>query len=141
MMAAHTQAMSEEAPILIDAPDAGGVSYAKEFLERLGHATMVCQGPAEGTVCPILTGEGCEMVESAGGVVFELDLDRPHHREILAAYKETLDEETPVRVVVPPEQARQYADLLQGVPLWSEEPSIGQLDGFAAEVESVDESG
>jgi hypothetical protein len=130
--------MDAELPILIDAPDAGDVSYAKEFLERLGHQTMICQGPSEGHICPILRGDSCEMIESAGGVVYEFDLDRPQHREILAKYKEKLAEGTPVRVVVTPEHAEKYADLLVGVQVWSEQPSIGELDGFAAQVESVD---
>jgi hypothetical protein len=132
--------MDRQVPILIDAPDAGDVSYAKEFLEGLGHQTMVCQGPSEGTVCPILRGDSCEMIESAGGVVYEFDLDRPQHREILTKYKETLSDDKPIRVVVTPEHAAKYADLLVGVQVWSEEPSIGELDGFAAQVESVDQA-
>ena len=129
--------MEGQVPILIDAPDAGGVSYAKEFLEKLGHATMVCQGPEEGTVCPILRGDSCSMIESAGGVVYEFDLDRPTHRDILAKYKENLSDETPIRVVVTPEHAEKYADLLEGVAVWGHEPSIGELDGFAAGVEAA----
>ena len=124
-------------PILIDSPDAGDVSYATKFLENQGHTVMVCQGPAEGTICPILAGTKCEMIESAGGVVYEFDLDRPTHREILAKYKENLSEETPIRVVVTPEHAAKYADLLKGVAVWSHEPSIGELDGFSAQVEAV----
>jgi hypothetical protein len=129
--------MEGQVPILIDAPDAGGVSYAKEFLEKLGHSTMVCQGPSEGTVCPILRGDACEMIDAAGGVVYEFDLDRPAHREILAKYKENLEEETPIRVVVTPEHAEKYSELLEGVSVWSHEPSIGELDGFAARVEAA----
>ena len=129
--------MEGQVPILIDAPDAGSVSYAKEFLEKLGHSTMVCQGPNEGTVCPILRGDVCEMIDAAGGVVYEFDLDRPAHREILTKYKENLDEDTPIRVVVTPEHAAKYAELLEGVSVWSHEPSIGELDGFAARVEAA----
>jgi len=62
----------------------------KEFLERLGHPVLVCHGPDWGRACPIIRGQ-CPMVESAHGVIFQLDLDRPQHRVILKRYQESLD--------------------------------------------------
>ncbi len=124
-------------PILIDVSATGDVGYARDFLAKLDHPTLVCHGPGDG-ICPILRGESCELLDSARGVVYELDLDIPQHREILARYQELLDTDVPVRVVIKPGQEKTYADLLAGVRVWSEEPSIGELDGFAAEVEAAD---
>lgn len=123
--------------ILFDIPG-GGEPADTGFLEQLGHRVMVCPGPAERTLCPILTGEGCELAESAHGIVFELDLDRPQHRAILAKYKETLRSDVPIRVVVRPGQTEKYPDLVRGLKLWTDIPVAGDLDALAAEVEAAD---
>jgi hypothetical protein len=123
--------------ILFDIPG-GGEPADTGFLEQLGHRVMVCPGPAEGTLCPILTGEGCELAESAHGIVFELDLDRPQHRAILTKYKETLRSDVPIRVVVRPGQSEKYPDLVRGLKLWTDTPVAGDLDALAAEVEAAD---
>ncbi|HEX6145709.1 MAG TPA: hypothetical protein VF083_02955 [Acidimicrobiia bacterium] len=123
--------------ILFDIP--GGVQPADSgFLEQLGHRVMVCPGPASGTLCPILSGEGCELAESAHGIVFELDLDRAQHRAILAKYKENLRSDVPIRVVVRPGQAEAYPELIKGLKLWTHAPAAGDLDALAAEVEAAD---
>ncbi len=135
--------MAEEefkGPILIDVSATGDAGYARQFLEKIDHPVMVCHGPGDGVVCPILTGQGCDMVDSAHGIVFEFDLDKPLHREILAAYQENVPEDVPIRVVVKPGQEKRYPELLRGVSVWAHEPSIGELDGFAAEVEAADET-
>jgi hypothetical protein len=121
--------------ILFDVP-AGEEVLDKHFLEQLGHRVRVCNGPAPGTLCPILKGEGCQLAEGAHGIVFELDLDRPQHRAILRQYKSSLREDVPLRVVVPPDQAVEYAGLLKGLRLWSHAPVAGDLDALAAEVEA-----
>jgi hypothetical protein len=72
--------------------------------------------------------------------VFQLDLDRPQHRSILARYQEVLPEDVPIRAVVSEQQAEQYAELLRGVQTWLDEPTAGDLDGFAAEVEAADDT-
>lgn len=110
----------------------------KDFLERLDHPVMVCHGPDWGHACPLLK-DGCDMVDSAHGVIFQLDLDRPQHRTILAKYQETLEDEVPIVAVVPTGQEATYRDLLAGVEVWSDKPTIAQLDGFAARVEAVDD--
>ncbi|NNJ48131.1 MAG: hypothetical protein HKP18_09920 [Acidimicrobiia bacterium] len=46
--------------------------------------------------------------------------------------------DVPLRVVVQPGQDRTYADLLRGLPVWTHDPSPGELDGFAAMVEAAD---
>jgi len=110
----------------------------KAFLERLDHPVMVCHGPDWGHACPLLK-EGCAMVDSAHGVIFQLDLDRPQHRTILTKYQEVLDDEVPIVAVVPTGQETTYRDLLAGIEVWTDAPTIAQLDGFAAQVEAVDE--
>jgi hypothetical protein len=123
--------------ILFDTPG-GGAPVDAAFLEQLGHRVMVCGGPDQGTICPILTGAGCELAESAAGIVFELDLDRPQHRAILNRYKQNLRSDVPIRVVVGEGQAEQYPDLVRGLTLWTHAPVAGDLDGLAAEVEAAE---
>lgn len=130
--------MSEPSLILVDIPD--GQQVDTGFLEGLGHSVAICHGPEPKHLCPILSGEGCEMAEGAHGVVFLLDLDRPQHRAILKQYKDVLREDVPIRVKVSFEQARKHADLLQGIHTWTEVPAAGDLDGFSAEVEAAEQS-
>lgn len=122
--------------ILFDIPG-GEKPRDSRFLEQMGHRVMVCPGPAHGTLCPILAGDGCELAESASAIVFELDLDRAQHRAILTRYKETLRSDMPIRVVVRPGQAEKYPDLVKGLKLWTHDPVAGDLDGLAAEVEAA----
>jgi hypothetical protein len=111
----------------------------RQFLEDLGHRVMVCNGPPPGTLCPILSGEGCELAENAQGIVFELDLDRAQHRAILARYKDSLRSDIPVRVVVRPDQVTKYTHLLAGgVRALDHTPVASDLDGLAAEVEAAE---
>ncbi len=123
--------------ILFDIPG-GADPVDHEFLEQLGHRVMVCPGPAPGTLCPILTGDGCALADNAHGIVFELDLDQPQHRAILADYKQSLRNDVPIRVVVRPGQAQAYADLLRGLKVLTRVPVVGDLDALAAEVEAAD---
>lgn len=116
----------------IDDPD------DNELLEQMGHPVVACQGPDWGQVCPIVTGE-CAMVQDAHGIVFQLDLDRPVHRVILGRYQEAVADDVPLAVVVKPGQDERYADILTGVQVWFDEPSIAELDGFAAQTEAADE--
>lgn len=129
--------MPEESVILVDIP--GGETTDVAFLENLGHTVIVCHGPKPQTLCPILSGAGCPLAESAHGVVFLLDLDRPQHRAILQKYKQVLRDDVPIRVRVTFEQAEQYRDLLKGIQVWSDMPATGDLDGFSAEVEAADQ--
>lgn len=131
-------AMSEPSLILVDIPD--GQQVDTRFLEGLGHSVAICHGPGPRQLCPILSGEGCEMAEGAHGVVFLLDLDRPQHRAILKQYKDILRDDVPVGVKVSIEQARKYPDLLKGIHVWTGIPVAGDLDGFAAEVEAAEQS-
>ena len=124
--------------ILFDTPG-GAAPTDRKFLEQLGHRVMVCPGPAPGTICPILTGEGCVLAEGAQGIVFELDLEDPQHREILARYKETLRRDVPIRVVVPQEQAQKYPDLVRGLKVLTHPPVAGDLDALVTEAEAADQ--
>lgn len=128
-----------EGTVLLDVTDVSYADFARDFLERTGHEALVCHGPSEG-ICPLLAGAGCAKIDAAHGVVFQFDLDRPEHRAILARYKKILHEEVPVRVVVEPGQDKMYAELLAGTEVWTREPTAGDLDAFAAEVEAADRS-
>jgi hypothetical protein len=123
--------------VLLDAP-AGGGDFDRSILERMGHRVVECSGPAAGTLCPLLGGEGCALFEQAHGIVFELDLDVDQHRAIVARYRELGPPGMPIRVVVKPGQAERYAELLEQVEVWNHDPSVADLDGFAAEVEAAD---
>ena len=68
----------------------------------------------------------------------QFNLDDPVIREILQKYKEMVPLDIPIRVVVTDEQREQYADLLEGFQIWGREPTVADLDGFAAEVEAAD---
>ncbi len=124
--------------VLLDVSPGVGEAFEKSFLEKVGHPAMVCHGPHEGTLCPLLAGKGCADFEAAHGIVFELDLDRPQHRAIVERYRQLGREGMPIRVVATPEQAERYRDVLAGVEVWTHEPNVADLDGFAAEVEAAD---
>lgn len=131
--------MSESSSyVLFDIPT-GESPVDSEFLVRLGHPVEVCHGPGGDHGCPLIEGKGCPLAENAHGVVFELDLDRPDHREILSKYKTDLREDVPIRVSVRPGQEKEYARLLQGVKVWTHTPVAGDLDAFAAEVEAAEQ--
>jgi hypothetical protein len=115
----------------------GSAVFEADFLERLGHPVLVCHGPMH-DVCPLLEDQSCEMLDSAHGIVFQLDLDRPDHRKILERYRRVLAADHPIRVVVQPGQDRAYAALLEGCQVWTHQPNAGELDGFAAQVEASD---
>jgi hypothetical protein len=121
--------------ILFDLPE-GLEPVDRAFLEGLGHDVEICHGPPQGTLCPILTDEGCPLAEGAHGIIFELDLDRAQHRAILDRYKSSLRSDIPIRVVVRPDQTSRYRDLLAGLRTWAQPPVAGDLDAVAAEIES-----
>lgn len=130
--------MDEERSVVLLDAEHGAEEFDREILERLGHPVTVCNGPEVGTLCPLLGGHGCPKFEQAHGIVFALDLDRPQHRAILRRYREAGREDLPIRVVVRPDQAERYADLLGEVQVWTSEPTVADLDGFAAQVEATD---
>jgi len=122
--------------LILDVTPADG-QFDRDFLEKLGHPVLVCHGPEMGHLCPILK-DGCEMVNSAHGVVFQLDLERPQHRAILKRYQEVVADDIPIVAVVREGQKAQFGGLLTGVQVWESEPTASELDGFAAEVEAAD---
>lgn len=126
--------------ILFDAPEGGG-EFDRDLLERMGHPVAVCHGPHEGELCPLLKSGECPKFDEAHGIVFELDLDRPQHRAILERYQQLVRPDVPIRAVVTPEQAEQHAELLRGVEILTHDPSVAEIDAFAAEVDSADRFG
>lgn len=123
--------------VLLDVLPGEG-EFDRSILERLGHPVMTCSGPNIDQLCPLLGGQGCTKFEQAHGIVFELDLDRPQHRDIVRRYAELARPDLPVRVVVRREQQERYADLLSAVQVWDHSPTVADLDGFAAQVEAAD---
>jgi hypothetical protein len=123
--------------ILLDVSPGESVELDVSFLERNGHPVLVCHGPGT-KLCPLLGGEGCSKFDTAHGIVFQLDLDRPQHRAIVKRYRDLARPDLPIRVVVAPGQAERYADLLREVEVWTHEPTVAELDGFAAGVEAAD---
>ena len=130
--------MAEQSKILLDSPPDLDPTPVIAFLGRLQHPVEVCHGPGDDTPCPLLVGKGCSKVSSAHGIIYHLDLDRPAHREILLEYRRQVPSDVPLRVVVQPGQDRTYAELLRGLPVWTHDPTPGELDGFAALVEAAD---
>jgi hypothetical protein len=126
-----------EQSIILDVTPGDGASETR-FLEVLGHPVLVCHGPEAATLCPILQGTSCAMVEQAHGIVFQVDLDRPQHRAILERYQEVIAEDIPLWVAVKPGQDKQYRDLLRGVQVVTGEPGAAQLDAIASQVEAAD---
>ena len=128
---------ASEGMILLDMAS-GRDAFDEELLERFGHAVKVCHGPDHGGLCPLLAGTGCEMFENAHGVLFELDLDRPQHRAILRRYRDLARPEVPIRAIVTADQAARYGEQFRDVELLTHDPTVADLDGFAAEVEAAD---
>ena len=124
--------------VLLDVSPGSGEEFERSFLEKVGHPALVCHGPHEGQLCPLLAGKGCAKFEAAHGIVFELDLDTPQHRAIVKRYQKLAQEGMPIRVVATPEQADRYREALDGVEVWTHLPTAADLDGFAAEVEAAD---
>jgi hypothetical protein len=123
--------------VLLDVSPGSAGEFDRLSLERMGHPVVVCHGPS-GDGCPLVGGRGCQKFEAAHGVVFKFDLGRVEHREILRSYQHLARPDTPIRVLVTPEESERYADLLSGVETWTHEPNVADLDGFAAEVEAAD---
>lgn len=122
--------------VILDVTPADG-EFDRDFLEKLGHPVLVCHGPEQGHLCPILK-DGCGMVDSAHGIIFQVDLERPQHRAILRRYQEVVADDIPIFAVVRKGQKARFKDLLKGVQTWEGEPTASELDGFAAEVEAAD---
>ncbi len=122
--------------LILDVTPADG-DFDRDFLEKLGHPVLVCHGPEMGHLCPILK-DGCEMVNSAHGIVFQLDLERAQHRAILKRYQEVVSDDIPIVAVVREGQRSKYGELLSGIHIWETEPTASELDGLAAEVEAAD---
>jgi hypothetical protein len=127
-----------ESLVLLDIPEGTG-RFEHKILEDMGHTVMVCHGPSHDAPCPALAEVGtCDLVETAHGVVFELDLDIEQHRRVLRRYQVIVAPEIPMRVVLQDGQAETYAELLEGVEVWNHQPSAAELDAFSARVEAAE---
>jgi hypothetical protein len=137
-MRSEAMERSLQGVVLLDVSPIEGQTFEQEFLEKVDHPALVCHGPHDGELCPLLAGKGCEKFDAAHGIVFELDLDRAQHRAIVERYRRLGREGLPIRVVVTRDQAASYAELLADVQVWMHPPTAADLDGFAAEVEAAD---
>jgi hypothetical protein len=126
-----------EGVILLDVSPGDAEVFDVSFLERTGHPVLVCHGPGT-NLCPLLGGEGCSKFDAAHGIVFQLDLDLPQHRDIVRRYRAVSRPDLPIRVVVRAGQAARYPELLSEVEVWTQEPTAAELDGFASRVEAAD---
>lgn len=124
--------------VLLDISPGSDEAFERSFLEKVGHPAVVCHGPHEGTLCPLLAGKGCAEFDAAHGIVFQLDLDRPQHLAIVRRYRELSRDDLPIRVVTTEEQAVRFREQLAGIEVWTHPPTVAELDGFAAEVEAAD---
>jgi len=127
-----------EGTILLDVLPGAAADFDSSFLERTGHSVVICHGPDPSDVCPLLTTGECSKYEGAHGIVFELDLDRAQHRDILRRYRAMARDDLPIRAIVRPGQELRYADVLAGVEVVVGEATVADLDGFAAEVEAAE---
>ena len=125
---------------ILDVTPGDHEGFERRLLEGMGHPVMVCHGPGTDHDCPLLEEGSCDLVARAHGVVFKLDLEREYHRQVLAKYKRTLPDDMPIAVSVQPGQEAPYADLLDGLYVWSHTPNAAELDGFAALVEAADDT-
>jgi len=128
----------EDGRILLVVPD-GDDGFTASFLERSGHPVTTCHGPRPGSACPLVHGDGCAWYEGAHGIVFALDLSLPDHRAILGTYAraaKATGRDLPMRAVVPPGSPLPPGP--DDVLTWAGEPSVSELDGFAALVEAAD---
>ena len=130
----------KEVGVILDVTPGDHEGFERKLLEGMGHEVMVCHGPGATHTCPLLEEGVCDLVSTAHGVVFKLDLDREYHREILGAYKRTIPDDMPIAVSVQPGQEDTYANLLQDLYVWSHSPNASELDGFAALVEAADDT-
>lgn len=124
--------------VILDVTPGDHEGFERHLLEGTGHSVLVCHGPGDDPFCPLLEEGSCDEVDRAHGVVFKLDLERKYHRRILEQYKLTLPDDMPIAVSVQPGQETTYADLLDGLYVWSHSPTTAELDGFAALVEAAD---
>ncbi|MFW2383000.1 MAG: hypothetical protein ACN4GZ_14700 [Acidimicrobiales bacterium] len=124
--------------VILDVTPGNHERFERRLLEGAGHEVNVCHGPDASHPCPLLEEGACEEVDKAHGVVFKLNLDTEDHRRILAAYKENIPDDMPIGVAVEPGQEVSYAELLEGLYVWTSTPNAAELDGFAALVEAAD---
>jgi hypothetical protein len=126
--------------ILLVVPE-GTDDFTASVLQKLDHTVLTCHGPRPGTDCPLVHGQGCEWFADAHGIVFSLDLARPAHRAVLEAYDRMAADagrDVPIRVVLP--RGATLPSAFRNLTTWDGEPSVADLDGFAALVEAIDRS-
>lgn len=121
-------------PVILDVnPDPEALHWEDDWLGRQDVDVVTCSGPHE-VECPLLQGKPCGKIAKVDGILFQLNLQRADHREILRTYAENLD--IPIRAVVSEGDKEEFADLLADVEVVTPPVGPSSLDGFAAEVAS-----
>jgi len=115
-------------------PDPDALYWEEDWLERQDVDVVRCGGPHAPGACPLLRGKACGKIVKADGILFQLNLERPDHRQILKTYSEILD--IPIRAVVSEVDRDRYRALLTEVEVVTPPMGPAALDAFAAEVES-----
>jgi hypothetical protein len=123
--------------VLVEAAD-GAEGFARvRLLESHGYDAMWCPGPTPGhsEECPLVTGDGCPLVDEADVVVTSLDLKGSEAREVLSTMARTRPE-VPVVVETSRAAAEAWADLLQGHGVvMAPTTTVGLLDAVSTAME------
>ncbi len=132
-------AVPAESPprVLIESPDPVAAARQMRLLREAGVDAEVCRGPHRlpQVGCPLLTEGTCAPLTRADAVLFDLDVDDPVAREVLAVLR-LRHAALPVVAEVPTETARRHAEALAGcvvVPPVSDEHLVAAVvDALAA---------
>jgi hypothetical protein len=76
-----------------------GDGSLRSLLESQGFQVLSCAGPSAERPCPLVTQRGCPLVSHADGILFELPLTDPAHREVLDAYRHVPRDRLPIQIV------------------------------------------
>lgn len=70
--------------VVIESNRPAAAAAQAQTLKRSGIVPIICTGP-EGRDggCPLLEDEPCDLLTDAGAVIFDLDLEQEHDREVL----------------------------------------------------------
>ncbi len=101
--------------VVVENPRRSAGLAQAEALEAAGYGVTYCPGPSAlaGGICPAVDGVGCPLVAGADAVLYDLDLDDPHSRDVLIRLRHGYPD-TQIVVEVPGDVVRENPELLQG---------------------------
>jgi len=71
----------------------------RSLLESEGFVVMSCAGPSAERPCPLTVQSVCPLLSHADGVLFELPLTDPVHRDVLDAYRRVPRSHLPIQII------------------------------------------